>query len=109
MLKVVLHFTLKKNPVYRDFELCQNVNYWGEIFLAMCVSLAKFLWNRCLSKTQYAAACFCGSLTLVNLIAFLENHLSDIFILKGIFSVKSNVATEGSTAASSLGFQPCEF
>lgn len=54
----------------------------------MFVAPAKFKGNRCLSETHCATACFCGSLTLVNLIALLKSKLSDIFILSGIFSTK---------------------
>lgn len=74
--------------MFGDFELCQNINYLGEIIHVMCVAVAEFLGKSCLSKPQYAIAWLCYRLALVNLIALFKNNLSDIFLLNGIFSAR---------------------
>lgn len=44
--------------MFNDFELCQNSNYLGKIFRVLCVALAEFSGNNCLSKLWYAIICF---------------------------------------------------
>lgn len=84
-VEVVLHFILKK---------IQNINYLGQNVHLMCVVLAEFLRNSCLSKPQYTIT-WVGFVLNTHLARFdsttKKKKKSIFFILNGIVSARKEL------------------